>query len=305
MNALDMICIASALLAMLVAVSSVLAARNQSKRLMNSLNEMLDGGIDGSFSEEIYDESTLSALETKMSRYLSECSVSSKNLTSEKEKIKTLISDISHQTKTPIANILLYSQLLSEYELTRDGKVCVSALFQQAEKLNFLIGALVKTSRLETGIITVSPQNEAVQVLLDSVAAEVKPKADKKNIAVIIEATPNHARFDMKWTIEALYNLVDNAVKYSPNGTAITIKTRPYELFYRIDVMDEGIGIDEAEQSRIFARFYRSQAVMAQEGAGIGLFLAREIIGMQKGYIKVASSQGNGATFSVFLPMAK
>ncbi|KNZ43166.1 sensor histidine kinase [Acetobacterium bakii] len=305
MNAFDMICMTGALLALLVAVSSVVGARNQSKRLMDSLNKMLDSAIDGSFSEKIYDESTLSALEAKMSRYLSGCSVSSKNLTSEKEEIKTLISDISHQTKTPIANILLYSQLLSEYELTAEGKICVNALSQQAEKLSFLIGALVKTSRLETGIITVSPQNAAVQTLLDSVAAEVKPRADQKNIAVIINETSDHAHFDMKWTIEALYNLVDNAVKYSPNGTAIIIKTRPYELFYRIDVIDEGIGIDEAEQSQIFTRFYRSQAVMAQEGAGIGLFLAREIIGRQQGYIKVASSRGNGATFSVFLPMAK
>ncbi|MBJ8192387.1 sensor histidine kinase, partial [Bacillus cereus] len=109
-----------------------------------------------------------SAIEAKFAKFLSICSVSSKNLLAEKNKINELISDISHQTKTPLANILLYSQLLSEYELSQDTSTCVKALSAQAEKLNFLIHALVKTSRLETGIITVSPRRESVQKLLDA-----------------------------------------------------------------------------------------------------------------------------------------
>jgi len=305
MNTLELICIIVAALALFTAIIAIAAEQKKTRQTMKRLNEMLDRAIDGSFAEDIYDESALSAIEAKMARYLSECSVSSKNLRSEKDKTKTLISDISHQTKTPIANILLYSQLLSEYELEDECKVCVRALAAQAEKLNFLISALVKTSRLETGIITVSPRNEAVQVLLHAVTEQIKPKADKKNISVIVEDTPNHALFDLKWTTEALYNIVDNAVKYSPSGTAITIKAIQYELFSRIDITDMGIGIAEEEQSRIFARFYRSQAVFEQEGGGIGLFLAREIIAAEDGYLKVFSVLGNGATFSVFLPVAK
>lgn len=263
---------------------------------------MLDKAIDGSFVEDVFDESALSALEAKLARYLSICAVSSKNLLTEKDKIKGLISDISHQTKTPIANILLYSQLLSEYELPEDCTVCVKALSAQAEKLNFLISALVKMSRLETGIITVLPKQETVQRLLDEVREQIIPKADAKGISVIMEDTGINACFDLKWTAEGLYNIVDNAVKYTDSGGSITVKAIPYEMFCRIDITDNGIGIAEDELSKIFTRFYRSGTVSEQEGVGIGLFLAREILATEGGYIKVSSMPGSGSVFSVFLP---
>jgi signal transduction histidine kinase len=266
---------------------------------------MLDKAIDGDFVEGVFDESALSAVEAKLARYLSICAVSSKNLLTEKDKIKELISDISHQTKTPIANILLYSQLLSEYSLPEDCTVCVKDLSGQAEKLNFLINALVKTSRLETGIITVSPKKDAVQKLLDEVLEQILPKADVKGISIAAENTEISAWFDLKWTTEAVYNIVDNAVKYAERGGNITIKAIPYELFCRIDITDNGIGIAEHEQSKIFTRFYRSGAVSKHEGVGIGLFLAREIVSAEGGYIKVSSELGSGSTFSVFLAMEK
>jgi signal transduction histidine kinase len=255
--------------------------------------------------EGVFDETAISAVEAKLARYLLICAVSSKNLLAEKNKIKGLISDISHQTKTPIANILLYSQLLSEHELPKDCIVCVKALSAQAEKLNFLISALLKTSRLETGIISVSPKPESIQRLLDEVEKQIRPKADAKEISVVIEDTKISACFDLKWTTEAVYNIIDNAVKYTENCGSITVKAIPYELFCRIDITENGIGIAEDEQSKIFTRFYRSAAVSNQEGVGIGLFLAREIVNAEGGYIKVSSRLGSGSTFSVFLPMEK
>ncbi|MEN6347940.1 MAG: HAMP domain-containing sensor histidine kinase, partial [Syntrophomonas sp.] len=216
-----------------------------------------------------------------------------------------LISDISHQTKTPIANILLYSQLLSEHELPEDCTVCVQALSAQAEKLNFLISALVKTSRLETGIITVTPKQEAVQRILNEAREQIMPKANARGISIVMEDTEIKACFDLKWTTEAIYNIIDNAVKYTESGGSITIKAIPYELFCRIDITDNGIGIREDEQSKIFTRFYRSGAVNDQEGVGIGLFLTREIVAAEGGYIKVSSVPGSGSTFSVFLPYQK
>ncbi len=269
---------------------------------MDRLSEMLDKALGGSFSESIYDETRLSALETKFSRFLTGYSVSAKNLIIEKEKIKTLISDISHQTKTPIANISLYSQLLSEHDLSNESQICVNQLSQQAEKLKFLIEALVKISRLETGVITVVPKDNPIDELIGSVIEQIKMKADIKNISIDIERAGQNAFFDMKWTVEAIFNIVDNSVKYTPSCKTITIKTIPYELFYRIDIIDEGIGIAEHEQSMIFGRFYRSPSVNGQEGVGLGLFLAREIIAAEGGYIKVSSILGKGSTFSVFLP---
>lgn len=306
MNKPNLICVIVTFTVFIAAtVVAIFLHRRRMRHIMNKLNTMLDSAIDGDFSENIFDESMLSAVETKMARFLSSSTVSSKNLTEEKNKIKGLISDISHQTKTPISNILLYSQLLSEHELPQDCAICVKALSTQAEKLNFLIGALVKTSRLETGIITVNPKKKAVQKLLDDVIAQIKPKSKAKEITTEVEPTDSTAYFDPKWTTEAIYNIIDNAVKYSFAKSTIKIKAKPYELFCRIDITDEGIGIAEEEQSKIFSRFYRSVAVNEQEGLGIGLFLAREIISSGGGYTKVSSKLRQGSTFSIFLPTEK
>lgn len=302
MNTLEIICLIIAVLSIATAFILILHNRLKTKATMDKLHSMLDAAIDGHFSESTFDESKLSALEARLSRYLCECSVSSKNLLTEKNKIKALISDISHQTKTPIANILLYAQLLAEHELPEDCQTCVKALSAQAEKLNFLIGALVKTSRLESGIISVIPRLEQVQRLLDSATEQIKSSAEAKKITLSVQDSKETAYFDLKWTSEALYNIIDNAVKYTPTGGKIEIEVTAYELFCRIDVRDNGIGISEEEHSKIFARFYRSPSVSEEEGLGIGLFLAREILSAQGGYIKVDSRPGQGSTFSLFLP---
>lgn len=291
--------------------------RHRVLKTMNKLDEMLEKAINGSFSENTYDESKLSALEVKLNRYLSICTVSSKNLSEEKEKIKTLISDISHQTKTPLANILLYSQILLEKADRAEAKVntdlrdqlpqmeieCIRQICTQSEKLNFLISALIKTSRLETGIISVKPERQDVNQLIETSLEELLPKAAAKTIELNRCHYSGTACFDRKWTAEALFNILDNAVKYTPDGGSITISATAYELFYRIDIADNGIGIAEEELSKIFGRFYRSPEVKQGEGVGIGLYLAREIISAQGGYIKVKSRRGFGSVFSVFLPI--
>lgn len=303
MDAWIWIVLIAAVAVVAAAIVAIFLYRRKMQRIMDSLDTMLDHAIEGAFSETAFDESLLSAVKAKMARFLSSCAVSSKNLTAEKDKIKSLISDISHQTKAPIANILLYSQLLKEHELPKDSAVCVKALSAQAEKLDFLIGVLVKTSRLETGIITVYPQKGSVQTLLDAAIAQIRSKTDAKDITIETEITDGSAYYDPKWTAEAVYNVLDNAVKYSRRQSIIKICTMSYELFYRIDITDEGVGIAEKEQNKIFSRFYRSATVGDQEGVGIGLFLAREIISNGCGYIKVSSMLGQGSTFSIFLPI--
>jgi len=272
---------------------------------METMDRMLDAAIDGSFLEAHFDESLLSALETKLAHYLSASEVSAKNLTAEKEKIKELIGDISHQTKTPLANILLYGQLLAEQELPQSARDCVEPLNAQAEKLRFLIESLVKTSRLETGIFSLHPQNASISELLQITARQIAPLAEKKQISLTCMDTDAKAQFDPKWTVEALANLLDNAVKYTPPGGSVTVQAQPYELFCKISVTDSGIGIDEAEQAKIFSRFYRSPAVAQQPGVGIGLYLAREIAAAEGGYLRVESAPGRGSTFSLFLPAAQ
>ncbi len=294
--------LALAVPALLAAIGIAVWTHLRARRMLDTLDKMLDEAIRGEFRESLYDESRLSALETRMAHYLSASAVSAKNLAEEKEKIKTLIGDISHQTKTPIANLLLYAQLLEEQDLPPESRDCAAALERQAEKLRFLIDALVKTSRLETGVLAMTPAVNPLRRVLESAAAQAAPKAEAKGVALTVESTDLIARFDPKWTAEALYNLVDNAVKYTPAGGSVTLRARSYELFCRIDVADTGPGIPEVEQARIFQRFYRSPSVSGEEGVGIGLYLSRQIAAGQGGYLKVTSRPGEGSTFSLFLP---
>lgn len=273
------------------------------RKTIKNLNKMIDSAIDGSFNESTFDESLLSSLEAKLKRYLSHNQITSQKLEKEKNVIKSLISDISHQTKTPIANIMLYSSLLMEQEnLNEDTKSMIEQVNMQSQKLDFLIEALIKTSRLETGIISVRAIKNSVNELVDNVLVQIDPKSKEKNVAITTNIEDGYAVFDMKWTTEALYNIIENAVKYTSNRGNVIITATPYELFYRIDIKDNGIGIDEQELNKIFQRFYRSQSVQQIEGIGIGLYLTREIISSQDGYIKVSSKVNGGTTFSIFLP---
>ena len=294
--------LALAVPALLAAAGFAVWTHLRTRRMLDTLGKMLDDAIRGEFRESLYDESRLSALETRMAHYLSASAVSAKNLAEEKDAIKTLIGDISHQTKTPIANLLLYAQLLEEQDLPPESREYASALEHQAEKLRFLIDALVKTSRLESGVLAMTPKRHGIQQLLDAASAQAAPGAEAKAITLTVEPTDLTARFDPKWTAEALSNLLDNAVKYTPPGGQVAVTVTPWDALVKIDVADTGRGIPEGAQGAIFQRFYREAAVHDVEGVGLGLFLTREIVTRQGGYVKVSSAPGQGATFSLFLP---
>lgn len=274
------------------------------RRTLNNLDSMIIKALDGEFSEDDYDESLKSSIEAKFVRYLAASSKSFNGVKEEKERIKTLISDISHQTRTPVANIRLYTQLLGEQNLGEESRECLEALESQTEKLQMLIEALVKTSRLETGILELHTKPESLKNIVERSVEQYRPKADEKNIKLEAFTSDISAVCDAKWTEEAVCNLLDNAVKYTPDGGNITVRLSEYEMFCRIDVTDDGNGISEEEQPKIFGRFYRGKDVYNKQGVGIGLYLTRQIVSNEGGYMKVISSEGNGSTFSIFLQKA-
>lgn len=294
------------LFSLLLAAAVLLWDRLRLRRVFSRMDDMLDRAIQGDFQEEIFDESRLSAVESKLSRYLSAAGANARSLQQEKEAIESLIADISHQTKTPIANVLLYAQLLAEQPLPPDGRDCLASLESQAERLRSLIDALVKTSRLETGVLVLHPRPAALFPLLRDCTAQFAPKAAERHVSLALApAVSGSALFDPKWTAEAVCNLLDNAIKYTPAGGSVTVQAVFYKLFCRINVTDTGPGIPEEEQPKIFQRFYRSSAAYSVEGVGIGLYLARQIAEGQGGYIRVFSKPGKGAKFSLFLPIAQ
>ena len=258
------------------------------------LEQMLDAAMDGTFVESDYDESRLSRLESRWKEFLGSSVLSNQNLETERHRLETFISDISHQTKTPMTIIKMYSELLRE-EASRGDKASLAKIQSYAEeicrqnaRLEFLIDSLTKLSRLENGTLTIVPTEGEIDKLIKTSISSVASKAEQKKISIRFEADSSlKASFDMKWTIEALINVLDNAVKYSPEGGNIRITVEQFEVYQAIHVTDDGPGISEEDATRIFGRFYRGSSVQQEEGVGIGLYLTREIIAKEDGYIKV------------------
>ncbi len=274
--------------------------RHKNKKVLDHVEKMLEEAINGEFREADFSEDRASRIESKLADYLQSSALSAASVRNDRDKIKTLIADISHQTKTPITNLLLHSELLRETNLSPDQRESLDAIGNEAEKLRFLIDALVKLSRLENGILTVEPKIDDVGRLLKEVDSAMRKKAENKGLSFSVTDESDTALFDYKWTLEALCNIVDNAIKYTEKG-GIAVRLQSTEMFACIIIKDTGIGIVEEDIPKIFARFGRLQSSCEQEGVGIGLYLAREIISKDGGYIKVNSVPGAGSEFLVYL----
>lgn len=284
--------------------------KRREDKLLDRLEKQITDAIDGNFAEGVPKESKASELESELWRFLSDSQCSADNLQAQKDRIQSLISDISHQTLTPVSNIKIYAELLEEQQIMwkemygvvdKDMETEIAAIRSQIDKLEFLIESLVKMSRMENGVIVLNPQINLIQEVLDATRKQFFTKAEKKELKLLVEDSNEEADFDLKWTVEAIANIVDNAIKYTDAGGTISIKIQPLTLFLCVEISDTGIGIAESELAKVFSRFYRSAAVKNEPGVGVGLYLAREIIEMEKGYIKVTSTLGKGTSFFVYL----
>lgn len=227
-----------------------------------------------------------------------------RSIVRERADLQELISDISHQVKTPIANLKMVNATLLEQSVPQEKqREFLTACGGQLDKLDFLMQAMIKTSRLETGVIALERKEQPIFNTLAAALGGILLNAEQKNISVTVACDERlTAIHDRKWTAEALFNILDNGVKYTPEGGSIHVTAESWEMYLKIDISDTGRGIPEKHQGAVFKRFYREKEVHDIPGIGIGLYLAREIITMQGGYIKVVSKAGQGALFSVFLP---
>lgn len=227
-----------------------------------------------------------------------------RRVTEDKATLEALITDISHQVKTPISNLKLVNATLIEKDMPKDKqREFLQAMDIQIAKLDFLMQSMIKTSRLEIGMITLDKQHTSIYETLAAALGGIVFAVDKKNIEVSVSCSQElYSPHDKKWTTEALFNILDNAVKYTHRGGHIEVNVECLEMYTRIDITDNGKGISEYRQPEVFKRFYREEEVHDIEGIGIGLYLAREIITIQGGYIKLTSEVGKGSTFSIFLP---
>lgn len=297
------IVLAAVMLAVCAIVCTLLCHHIQKKMEVTYQNllQRLDRSIGGEIQDTAYDESMDMAVTERLNRIVQISGMNQGKAEKERDIIKSLISDISHQVRTPLTNIMLYVGLLKEQDLDSDTELLVDKIGKQSEKLEFFMKELVKSSYAEQEMISIYPQIMSVEEILHTACQIVELAALKKKINIVQEETDVLCCADKKWTTEALGNVLDNAIKYSPENSQIKVKVVPYESFVCIQVQDQGSGIKEEEQGMIFERFYRSKSVSSEPGFGIGLYLVREVLSKQGGYVKIKSQIGKGSTVQLYL----
>lgn len=232
-------------------------------------------------------------------------------LTEERDHTKTLVTDISHQLKTPVSALKSCFAMCMEADTEEERTDFLQRYAQQMDRLEKLVAVLVSISRLETALISLRQEKVALSDILTDAVNAVYEKALQKNISIeICDSDQEDGTFvsllaDRHWTSEAIANILDNAVKYSPAGSTVNLRIHKFCSYVQLEIADQGIGIPQTEYNRIFKRFYRgSHPVIKQsEGSGIGLYLARRIIEEQGGTVTVRSVMEQGSVFDVHFPL--
>ena len=270
--------------------------------LCQTMDSMITGGEEPARAEDR--ETIFARISYRLSRLYGILQENRRKVDEERRELQTLVSDISHQVKTPVANLKMVTDTLLAKPVTeQERQDFLQGIRSQTDKLEFLVQSMGKASRLETGAVTLKKRDVPLLDTLAQAMSGIVYSAEQKGISVEVECPEDlRVSHDSKWTAEALFNLLDNAVKYTPAGGKISVSVAQWEMYVKLDVADTGKGIPESRQAAIFRRFYREEEVHNQPGVGIGLYLAREIVTRQGGYIKVTSEVGRGSVFSVFLP---
>lgn len=244
-----------------------------------------------------------SKLISKLNRILNDARFKESQAIAEKNQVAELISDLSHQLKTPLANIIMNMEFLQDDSLPEKKKRDFAAQTKyQADKMQWLMKSLLKASRLENGMIHFHAENTGIKETIAKAISAVYTQAAQKQISISTTEFDDLILYhNPKWTAEAMTNILENAVKYSPKNSRIQIDVLRLDIYSQITITDEGIGIPEQEYNQIFRRFYRGKDVEQAEGSGLGLYLAQLILQCEKGYITVSSKIRQGSSFSVFL----
>ena len=263
------------------------------------------------------DELLLARIENQLVRIQEVLDGRRKEAEKSRDEIQKLISEIAHQMRTPLTNIESYTGFLRNITETAEqnlegeasgsnekiGLQYISALEVSEKKLHFLVDSFVKMARLEQHIIQIHKNEKDLLKTIQNTFGQIQNRAEEKQIRFHI-TMPKQALcvHDSNWLSEAVFNILDNAVKYSEPGGTVEVSLKQNELYMKLQVRDYGIGIEEGEENQIFRRFYRGRRVTVQEGLGIGLYLAREIMNLHGGFM-TAKKMDPGLLIEVNLPV--
>lgn len=304
MREVPFIFFAAVLLAAVVLAAGCFYGWRRNRKMYRTIDRMLDEILDGEpISQSDIREGEISVLASKAKRVKEKVDLGISTAEEEKEQVKSLISNMSHQLKTPLAGLMMYREMLEDEGLDEETrKRFLGKMKGQSEKIDWILKSLFKMVNLEQGAVVFEAEALPVRdTILDAVTA-VLDRADQRNIRILTEPFEDRLLWhNRKWTAEVLVNLLENAVKYTEPGGCITISVNPMEMYTEIAVRDTGRGIRKEELNEIFKRFYRSRDVENIEGSGIGLYLSRLILEQEKGYMTAESVLREGSKFSVFL----
>ncbi len=278
------------------------------RRLYREIDRMLDAVLTRqTIPLSDLKEGPLSALAAKAKRIQEHLLLEIEQAEQEKEQVKQLISNMSHQLKTPLSNVMMYEELLGDPGLSPDKQArFLEKMHTQTFKIDWILKSLFKMSKLEQNAIDFEIKPLPIHDTLMDALNTIYAKAQQKQLHIELESKKNPILLhNRQWTAEVFANLLENAVKYTPAQGKIKIHIQSLEMYTQISFSDTGIGIAPSEYQAIFGRFYRSKQVENIEGSGIGLYLSKMILEKEYGYLTVESQEGKGSRFTVFLQNRK
>lgn len=226
-------------------------------------------------------------------------------LEKERDSIKQLLAEISHQLRTPLANMETYLALADDERTPQsEKKKYIQSVESAEQKIKFLVEKFIIAARMENRIIQIHKFSQDLKQTVAEAVFQVYKRAEDKHIFIEIKDNNKFdyiVPHDRNWICEGVYNLLDNSIKYSPKGSRVQIFLEDNEMFTEISVEDEGIGIDPGEENKIFQLYYRGNNISGQEGYGMGMFITRQIISAHDGFMRVKRKK-KGLKVSIFLP---
>ena len=268
---------------------------------IDDLSAYLHRICSGDYSLDIRDneEGELSILKNEIYKVTLRLSEQSELLKKDKIYLADAISDISHQLKTPLTSMLMMIELLRDPNLPKEKQLLfINSIKKQLERIEWLVGALLKLSKIDAGTITFKKEEINIKELIDKAVEPLRIPMELKEQQLIIEGEEASFIGDFNWSREAILNILKNCMEHTPINGEIYVYTVENPLYTELLIVDNGEGIDAEDLPNIFKRFYRGKNA-SSESVGIGLAMAQSIIVQQNGEIQVQSEKGKGTRFRI------
>nr|WP_279538023.1 HAMP domain-containing sensor histidine kinase [Paenibacillus turpanensis] len=278
------------------------------RRVSEGAERMMRGSFDFRLPEQ--SEGELAVLGHHFNRLSERLQQSLQKLDREKELLRNIINDISHQIRTPLSSLMMFMELLGGQPLHEDDqRKLLSKSNAQLERIHWLLHSLLRLSRLEADVVTLSVKPADLGETLHRAVGRSEARLTRKQleVSVSVPESPVILPHDSDWLGEAIGNVIDNAADFSPDHGRISIALSASEVTASITISDCGTGIPEEELPHIFQRFYQGSQGRAggRIGSGIGLALTKLIVEKHEGLISASSKSGQGSMFTITLPRTR